>query len=218
MNSKDLVAETAAFVKKKFADESTGHDWWHMYRVWQLAKHIAKEEKGIDLTVVELAALLHDIADFKFHEGDFEAGPKAARQWLEGIGAEESTILHVEDIVRNVSYKGALIKPNLKTLEGQIVHDADKLDATGAIGIARVFAYSGSAGIPIFIPGIPPAKPEKNPKNLITTTSSINHFHEKLLLLKERMFTSTGSKLAERRHKYMEAFLREFHSEWEGKH
>lgn len=218
MSDKELVAKTADFVKKKFAGEGTGHDWWHMYRVWRLAKHIAKEEKGVDLLVVELGALLHDIADFKFHGGDFEAGPRAARKWLESLKANEEIIGHVEDIVRNISYKGALIKPKLGTLEGQIVHDADKLDATGAVGIARVFSYSGSVGMPIFIPGQPPATPEKNPKNLITTSSSINHFHEKLLLLKDRMFTKTGKELAGRRHKYMEEFLKEFHSEWAGKH
>jgi uncharacterized protein len=172
MTDKELVSKTVEYVKTKFAVESSGHDWWHMYRVWQLAKHIAKAEKDVDLTVVELAALLHDIADFKFHGGDFEAGPKAAREWLESIKADEKTISHVADIVRNISYKGALIKPNLKTIEGQIVHDADKLDAIGAIGVARVFAYSGSAGIPIFIPGLEPAKPEKQPKNLITTTKT----------------------------------------------
>jgi uncharacterized protein len=216
VSDQDLVYKTAEFVKIKFSSESTGHDWWHMYRVWLLAKHIAKVEKNVDLRVVELAALLHDIADFKFYGGDFEAGPKAAREWLASIKTDEQIISHVEDIVRNVSYKGALIKPNLKTKEGQIVHDADKLDAIGAIGIARVFAYSGATGIPIFVPGVEPAKPEKKPKNLITTTSSINHFHEKLLLLKDRMYTKTGKKMAADRHKYMEQFLKEFHNEWEG--
>jgi uncharacterized protein len=213
----DAVEKTASFIKEKFATEGSGHDWWHMYRVWQLAKRIAKEEKDVNLQIVELAALLHDIADFKFHGGDFEAGPKAARTWLKGLKVDEKSIKHVEDIVRNVSYKGALIKPNLKSKEGQIVHDADKLDAIGAIGLARVFAYSGSVGIPIFVPGLKPAKPEKKPKNLITTTSSINHFHEKLLLLKDRMYTQTGKKMAERRHQYMEEYLKEFHKEWEGK-
>jgi uncharacterized protein len=217
MSDKELVSKTADFVKEKFAAESSGHDWWHMYRVWQLAKHIAKEEKEADLLAVELAALLHDIADFKFHGGDFEAGPKAARKWLRSIKANEKTISHVEDIVRNISYKGALIKPALKTKEGQIVHDADKLDAIGAIGIARVFAYSGFTGIPIFIPGLGPVAPDKTGENLIVTSSSINHFHEKLLLLKDRMYTKTGKKMAVRRHAYMERFLEEFHEEWDGK-
>lgn len=215
----DPLKKTANFVKKKFEAEGSGHDWWHMYRVWQLAKHIAKDEKNVNLLVVELAALLHDIADFKFHKGDFEAGPKAARKWLEGLKVDGAIISHVENIVRNVSYKGALVKPNLSTKEGQIVHDADKLDAIGAIGIARVFAYSGSRNIPIFIPDIEPhTTNKKSGEYIIYSTSSINHFHEKLLLLKDRMYTKTGKKLAERRHDYMERFLKEFRSEWEGKH
>lgn len=212
----NAVQKTADFVRKKFENEATGHDWWHMYRVWQLAKRIAKEEKDVDLEVVELAALLHDIADFKFHGGDFEAGPKAARKWLEGLKVDEETIRHVEDIVRNISYKGALIKPDLKTKEGRIVHDADKLDAIGAIGVARVFAYSGSRDIPIHVPGIKPFTKSKSGEYLIYTSSSINHFHEKLLLLKGRMYTKTGKELAKRRHAYMEEFLREFHQEWDG--
>jgi uncharacterized protein len=214
MNS---VQKTAGFVEKKFATESTGHDWWHMYRVWQLSKHIAEQEKNVDLEVVELAALLHDIADFKFHGGDFEAGPKAARKWLKSIKVTEITISHVEDIVRNISYKGALVKPNLNTIEGQIVHDADKLDAMGAIGVARVFAYSGATGIPIFIPGVKPFTKSKSGEYLIYTTSAVNHFHEKLLLLKDRMYTKTGKRLAARRHKYLGDFLEEFHHEWDVK-
>jgi uncharacterized protein len=214
----DPVKKTAAFVKKKFDTESSGHDWWHMYRVWKLAKHMAKEEKTVNLLVVELAALLHDIADFKFHKGDFEAGPKAARKWLKSLKVDEDTIIQVEDIVRNVSYKGALVKPTLSTKEGRIVHDADKLDAIGAIGIARVFAYSGARGIPIHTPDIQPFTANKSGEYIIYSTSSINHFHEKLLLLKSRMYTKTGKKMAERRHAYMEQFLKEFHSEWEGKH
>jgi uncharacterized protein len=211
------IQKTAKFVKEKFVNDPTGHDWWHMYRFWQLAKHIAKEEKGADLEVIELAALLHDIADFKFHGGDFEAGPKAAREWLESIEVDEETILHVEDIVRNISFKGASVKNNLPTKEGKIVHDADKLDAIGAIGLARVFAYSGAAGMPIHLPGIKPAKGEELKEKLVTTSSSINHFHEKLLLLKDRMFTKTGQEMAEHRHKILEDFLDEFHQEWDGK-
>jgi uncharacterized protein len=216
MADQEIVAKTAEFIKKRFAVESTGHDWWHMYRVWKLSKHIAGQEKNINMLVVELASLLHDIADHKFHGGDFEAGPKAARKWLESLGTDEKTMFHVEDIIRNISYKGSLVKPNLKTKEGQIVHDADKLDAIGAIGVARVFAYSGSTGISIFIPGLAPSTPEEASKNLITATSSINHFHEKLLLLKGRMYTKTGKKMASHRHAYLEHFLDEFHKEWEG--
>lgn len=210
------VKQTADYIKKKFDKEGSGHDWWHMYRVWQLAKHIAKDEEKVDLEVVELAALLHDVADHKFHGGDFEAGPKTARKWLTSIGVSDDTVTHVEDIVRNVSFKGALVKPTLHTLEGRIVYDADKLDAIGAIGIARVFAFSGSRGIPIHTPGVKPFTQSKSKDALVYNSSSVNHFHEKLLLLKDRMYTKTGKELAESRHKYMENFLKEFHKEWEG--
>ncbi|OVE78486.1 phosphohydrolase [bacterium G20] len=217
MKNQQTVDKTAAFIKEKFMNEYSGHDWWHMYRVWQLAKHIAKEEKGPDVLVVELAALLHDIADFKFYDGDLEAGPKAARQWLRSLKVDDKTIAHVEDIIRNISFKGAGVKLNLKTLEGQIVHDADKLDAIGAIGLARVFAYSGVKGIPIFHPEIDPTLHTSFEEYKHNSSTSINHFHEKLLLLKDRMFTKTGKQMAAHRHKYLQDFLEEFHKEWNGK-
>ena len=120
MSNEELVAKTAEFVKQKFAEDSTGHDWWHLQRVWKLAKHIAAKEKNADMLVVELTALLHDIADFKFHDGDTEAGPKAAREWLESLEADEKTIAHVEDIIRNVSFKGAKVKNNLNSIEARL--------------------------------------------------------------------------------------------------
>ncbi|MEX1995418.1 MAG: HD domain-containing protein [Candidatus Saccharimonadales bacterium] len=208
------VQQTADFIKEKFGQEASGHDWWHMYRVWQLAKRIAVDEKNVDMEVVELAALLHDIADFKFHDGDFEAGPKAARAWLEKIEVEEPTIAHVEDIVRNISFKGASVAPSLKTLEGKVVHDADKLDAMGAIGITRAFAYCGFSGIPIFLPDRAEALNMTQEEFVKGAISGINHFHEKLLLLKDRMYTKTGKRLAQQRHRYMEKFLQEFEKEW----
>ncbi len=216
MKNQLVVDKTAEFIKQKFATEPTGHDWWHMYRVWQLAKHIASKEKGADMLVVELSALLHDIADFKFHDNDFEAGPKAARKWLKTLDVDEDAIAHIEDIIRNISFKGAAEKQNLNTLEGRIVHDADKLEAMGAIGIARVFAFSGASGLPIFEPQ------QKHRPNMMfkeykkLSSSSINHFHEKLLLLRDRMFTKTGKELAHHRHEFMEMYLEEFHKEWDG--
>lgn len=216
MKNQQTVDKTADFIKKKFTEEYSGHDWWHMYRVWQLAKHIAKEEKATNMLVVELAALLHDVADFKFHGGDLEAGPKAARKWLQSLKVDDETISHVENIVRNISFKGAGVKQNLKTIEGQIVHDADKLDAIGAIGLARVFAYSGAKKIPIFRPEIDPTLHMSFEEYKYDATSSINHFHEKLLLLKDRMYTKTGKQMATHRHKYLENFLEEFHKEWDG--
>lgn len=214
MNS---VEKTAEFIKNKFYGEHTGHDWWHMLRVWTLAQQIAKEEKNVDLEVVGLAALLHDIADFKFHKGDMDIGPKEARKWLISIGVPEKTTAHVEDIVRNVSFKGAGVKSNLETLEGQIVHDADKLDAMGAVGIARAFAFGGAFGREIYNPSIKPDEHKTFDAYKVNQSSSLNHFHEKLLLLKNRMYTATGKKLANDRHKYMETYLKEFHKEWDGK-
>ena len=216
MKNQQAVNKTADFIKKKFTDDTTGHDWWHMYRVWQLAKHISKEEKGADPLVVELAALLHDIADWKFHSGDFEAGPKAARQWLESLNVDERTIQHIEEIVRNISFKGANIKPNLKTLEGQIVHDADKLDAMGAVGIARTFVFGGAHGRSLYDPDQPHLKEYTFVLSEHNKTSAIHHFYEKLLLLKDRMYTKTGKKMAQHRHAYLESYLEEFYKEWNG--
>jgi uncharacterized protein len=219
MKDQVFVNKTAEFVKEKFAAEGSGHDWWHLYRVWQLSKSIAKKEKAADMLVVELAALLHDIADWKFHNGDEEAGPKAARKWLEKLSLDENTIERVVYIVRYISFKGGVNRHSMETLEGRIVQDADRLDAIGAIGVARVFAFGGSLNRPIHDPNESPKAYdnfEMFKKNL-TKGSSINHFYEKLLLLKDRMNTKTGKAMAEHRHKYMEQFLDEFYSEWEGK-
>jgi uncharacterized protein len=213
----EAVKLTADYVKQKFSGESTGHDWWHMFRVWQLAKTIAKGEEAVDLETVELGALLHDIADWKFHHGDMEAGPKAARQWLESIGVDEAKIVSIEDIIRNVSFKGAGVPSEMKTIEGKIIHDADKLDAIGAIGITRTFAYGGANNRPIYDPNIKPELHQNFESYSKGANPSINHFYEKLLLLKDRMFTKTGKSLAEDRHKFMEVFLEQFYAEWDGK-
>lgn len=220
MKNQELITKTAEFIRQKFEDESSGHDWWHLYRVWQLSRHIAAKEKGADMLVVELAALLHDIEDHKLHGGDSEVGALAARNWLQKIKADKSTIAQVEDIVRNISFKGANHKINLQTLEGWIVHDADKLDAMGAIGISRVFAFGGSRGRLIHNPDSPLTQ-KKIAQSSFTSdghSSGIDHFYEKLLLLKDRMFTETGRQMALRRHKFMEEYLKEFYAEWEGEH
>jgi uncharacterized protein len=216
MTDNGLVEKTAEFVKKKFEKESSGHDWWHIYRVWQLAKHIASFEKDADLLVVELAALLHDIADWKFTD-EIDAGPKAAREWLDSLSAPRDLIAKVEDIVRHISYKGANVKSGLSTLEGYIVHDADKLDAMGAIGIARCFAFGGWAEHKMYDPAQKPVMHDSFEDYQKMESSSITHFYEKLLLLKERMFTETGKQMAEQRHRYMEGFLKEFYAEWDGR-
>lgn len=217
MDKQVIITQTAAFVKEKFSGEGTGHDWWHMYRVWQLAKTIAADEPGADMFVVELGALLHDIADWKFHDGDEEAGPRAAREWLESLSVEEPVIVQIEDIIRTVSFKGAGVASNMKTIEGKVIHDADKLDAIGAIGIARAFAYGGANGRAMYDPD---EKPEQHDSFEVYKKSSghtINHFYEKLLLLKGRMYTDTAKRLADERHQYMEDFLQEFYDEWGGK-
>jgi uncharacterized protein len=218
MSDAELINKTAEFVKNKMLGEATGHDWWHVYRVWQTAKHIVASEPEADSTVVELGALLHDIADWKFADGDLEAGPKAAREWLESQKADEVTIAHIEDIIRDTSFKGAKVALTLKTLEAKIIFDADKLDAIGAIGIARAFAYGGAKGRALYEPDEKPVMHEsfEDYKNK-GETHTINHFYEKLLLLKDLMQTKTGSQMAQQRHKFMEQYLEQFYAEWEGK-
>jgi len=215
MTNDQIIQKTKDFLEAKFCNETTGHDYWHMYRVWKLSKFIASKEEGADMFTVELAALLHDIEDWKFND-DLEAGPQAARQWLESLGVKEKVIVHIEEIIRNISFKGADVEIKLKTLEGKIVSDADKLDGMGAIGVGRVFTYSGAKGRLMHDPKLLPKKyasPEEFKNN---TSSAINHFYEKLLLLKDRMFTKTGKELAKHRHEYLEQFLKEFYAEWEG--
>jgi uncharacterized protein len=218
VHDRELVNKTAKFVKKKFENEGSGHDWWHLYRVWTMSKRIAREESGANMLVVELAALLHDIADWKFHDGDEEAGPKAAQSWLESIKVNDEIIKKVVYIVKHISFKGGVKAHVMESIEGKIVQDADRLDAIGAIGIARVFAFGGNFSRPIHEPDEKPKDYnnfEMFKKNL-TKGSSINHFYEKLLLLKNKMNTETGKKIAQHRHEFMEQYLKEFYAEWEG--
>lgn len=219
MTQAQIVQKTADFVKEKFSHEGTGHDWWHMYRVWQLAKQIAQGEKGADLFVVELGALLHDIADWKFHDGDSSVGGKAAREWLENQQVDHRVIDEVAFIVEHISFKGGTNQTPMRSLEGKIVQDADRLDALGAIGIARAFAYGGSVSREIYNPDVKPKQYGSldDFKKQIADNHTVNHFYEKLLLLKDRMNTKTGKKIAEQRHEFMEMYLKEFYKEWDGK-
>lgn len=217
MTADTLITETAEFVKSKFSNEATGHDWWHMYRVWQLAKTIGAQEKGANMLVVELGALLHDIADWKFHGGDETAGPRAAREWLASKGVDEEIIIHIENIIRTVSFKGAGVPSDMATLEGKIIHDADKLDAIGAIGIARAFAYGGANHRPMHDPASTPEAHATFAAYQKNSGPTIDHFYEKLLLLKDRMYTRTAKQLANQRHDYMKTYLDEFYAEWDGK-
>jgi uncharacterized protein len=196
--------------------DSSGHDWWHIERVRQTALAIGLEE-GADLFVVELAALLHDVADWKFAGGDHEAGPRAAREWLAQLAVAPAAIDHVAQIIAGLSFKGVGVKTPMQTLEGQIVQDADRLDALGAIGIARTFAYGGHKGQPIYDPESPPTMHGSFEEYKRGGGSTINHFYEKLLLLAERMNTTTGKRLAAGRHAYLEQFLEQFLAEWEAK-
>jgi uncharacterized protein len=213
MNSADLLERTAAHVRGHFAGDSTGHDWHHTDRVRRTALAIAREENA-DLLVVELAALLHDVADWKFAGGDHLAGPRAARQWLAQNEADPALVEHVVQIVAGLSFKGAGVPTPMATLEGQIVQDADRLDAIGAIGIARTFAYGGHKGQPLYDPNQPPQPHDSFAAYKQGSGSTINHFYEKLLLLKDRLNTAAARRLAAERHRFLEQFLEQFLAEW----
>lgn len=198
----EIITQTAHFVKETLASAEGGHDWWHIHRVRQSAKYIAQEE-GANIFVVELGALLHDIADAKFHNGDEEIGPRKARTFLQSLQVDADSINHVEQIVRHISFrKGS--QPTVCSLEFKIVQDADRLDALGAIGIARAFNYGGFMHRPLHVPD--------DVKHDEQTT--LQHFYDKLLLLKERMHTATAQKIAAERHAYMEQFIEQFFKEW----
>ena len=215
MEKKLIVNQTADFMKSELTGEGSGHDWWHVYRVWKNAVQIAKHEE-VDLYVVELAALLHDIADWKFNDGNEDIGPQLAREWLESLNVEETKISKVCEIIQDISFKGSGVITKMTTIEGMIVQDADRLDAMGAIGIGRAFAYGGSKGREMYNPELKPEKHDTFEQYKKSQGSSINHFYEKLLLLKELMNTNTAKKIAEKRHTVMLDFLDEFFHEWEG--
>lgn len=211
----NIIEKTKEYVKSRQSGEASGHDWWHTVRVYNTAMTIAEKENA-DTKIVALAALLHDIADYKFYDGDETIGPKTAREWLFKNGADENIINEITDIIANMSFKGAHVDSSLKTLEGKIVQDADRLDAIGAVGIARTFAYGGKKGRAIYNPDIPPANFTTFEEYKINNSSTINHFYEKLLLLKDLMNTQTARDIAEERHKFMENFLDRFLKEWDG--
>ena len=214
MDKKTIISQTITFVKQQLKGDATGHDWWHVHRVWHMALTLAEKE-GADLFVVQLAALLHDIADWKFHDGDDKKGEVIARQWLESLGLEEKVISHVCQIVSDISFKGAGVATNMKTIEGKVVQDADRLDAIGAIGIARAFAYGGYKKREMYNPEIEPLLHQSFEQYKNSEGTTVNHFHEKLLLLKNRMNTQSALKIAEERHQFMEVFLDKFLKEWD---
>ena len=212
------MQRVVAEVRRRFEGEGSGHDWFHIERVWKMAKRIGAEENA-DVFIVELAALLHDIADWKFHHDDDSVGPREARTILEQHGVDVATTDRVCAIIDRVTYKDAQVATTQETIEGNIVQDADRLDALGAIGIARAFAYGGKIGWPFYDPANMPeqhATKEAYAAGRLTGTT-INHFYEKLLLLKDRMNTVTGKKIAGKRHAFLEEYLKRFYQEWEGK-
>ncbi|MBK1811658.1 HD domain-containing protein [Clostridium sp. YIM B02505] len=211
----DTIQKTAEMLEKKFSGEGSGHDWWHIYRVWQNAKNIAAVEE-CDKDIVELAALLHDIADWKFNDGDEKAGSRAAKQWLEGLNVDADTIAKVCYIIDNVTFKGAKVATQMDSIEGMIVQDADRLDAIGAIGIGRAFAYGGFKGREMYNPSVAYEMHHSFEAYKKSGSNTINHFYEKLLLLKDMMNTERGKVLAEERHKFMQLFLDQFYKEWNG--
>ena len=210
-----IIDKTILFVKEKLQHAEGGHDWFHIERVFKNAVLIAQEE-ACDVTIVKLGALLHDIADSKFHNGDEEIGPKTARDFLESENVSEEIIEHVIQIIKNISFKGGNFEKTFSSRELEIVQDADRLDALGAIGIARAFNYGGFKNRALYNPTISPKLNMSKEEYKNSDSPTLNHFYEKLLLLKDKMNTETGKKLAQERHRFMETFLSHFYAEWEG--
>lgn len=206
------LQQTADYIRAEFERDSTGHDWWHIYRVWQMARKIALLEKA-DVEIVEFSALLHDLDDWKLSPSS-GGEPRRAAAWLRQIGATPAESEKILAIVRRVSFKGAGVADEMPSLEGQIVQDADRLDAMGAIGISRAFAYGGHAGRSLYDPAEAPVLHQAFEQYQSSRGHTINHFYEKLLLLKGRLHTASAQKIAARRHAFMEEFLEHFFEEW----
>lgn len=216
MNDTEILKATKTYVKSLLANAEGGHDWFHTLRVYNNAQLIAKHE-DVNLLVAQLAALLHDIADSKFNEGNEALGPEMARQFLFKHNLDSSAIEHVVNIIKHMSFKNSLEKgESFNSKELQVVQDADRLDAIGAIGIARAFNYGGFKNRGLFDPAIKPNLKMTKTEYKTSTAPTINHFYEKLLLLKNKMNTQTGKRIAEQRHKFMEQYLEQFYAEWDG--
>lgn len=213
--SEEIIEKTKDFVKSTLKNAEGGHDWFHIERVYKNALLISKNE-NVNEYVVALGALLHDIADSKFHNGDDTVGPQKAREFLFGINVDSVVIEHVVKIIENISFKGGNVTQNFSSIELDVVQDADRLDALGAIGIARTFNYGGYKNRKLYDPSIQPNLHMTKEVYKASTAPTINHFYEKLLLLKDRMNTKTGKQIALSRHNYMEGFLKQFFLEWNG--
>ncbi|MFC0216523.1 HD domain-containing protein [Paenibacillus chartarius] len=208
-----ILSDAEAWAKEKLSRDSSGHDWWHIERVVRTARTIASVEQA-DLFVCELAALLHDMADEKLNE-DPAAAQRELEAWLYGSGASEAEVRHVLEIIATMSFKGGA-RPPMRTLEGKVVQDADRLDAIGAVGISRVFAFSGAKGRPIHDPSVQVRLTMTEAEYRSGNDTAINHFYEKLLMLKDLMNTEYGRRLAQGRHEFMETYLQQFYEEWKG--
>lgn len=215
MEEKNLITKTELFVRETLKNSESGHNWFHIERVWKNAKHIGQAE-NVNMLIVQLAALLHDIADSKFHNGDETIGPRIAQKFLEEQEVDNEMIDHVVKIIENMSFRSAYDKPSFISKELQVVQDADRLDAIGAIGIARAFHFGGYKNREIYDPKVPPDLNMTKEAYKKSTAPTINHFYEKLLLLKDKMNTITGKQMAEERHVFMEKYLQQFYAEWNG--
>jgi len=217
MTNSQLIEATKRFVKKTLKDAEGGHDWFHTERVYNNALLISKTE-DVDIFVIKLGALLHDIADSKFYKGDEAVGPKMAREFLFNHNVDSNVIEHVVNIIRHISFKNSLDEASgFTSKELEVVQDADRLDAMGAIGIARCFNYGGFKNRPLYDPLVEPNLSMTKSEYKTSTSPTINHFYEKLLLLKNQMNTKTGKQIAEKRHQFMELYLKQFYAEWNGK-
>lgn len=214
MNKDEIIQKTAEYIEQEFSDDSSGHDWWHIYRVWKTSIALCEIENA-DPFIVQLAALLHDLDDWKFNDTGDET-PLRASAWLESCGVDPVITQAVCEIIMYISYKGAGVENKMDSLEGMIVQDADRLDAIGAIGIGRAFAYGGYKDRPLYDPDSPPQLHASFEEYKNSKSATINHFYEKLLLLKDRMNTSAAKRIAEGRHDVMAQFLDQFMKEWEG--
>lgn len=225
LKKEKLIKKTEDFVKKVFLEDYTGHDWWHTHRVRVLAKKIAISESA-DLFIVDMAALLHDVGDYKFFGGDEEAGVLFVKKWLSSLKVTKELVDKILTVISNISYKNTLLEssnrekqnsPNFPSKEFMAVCDADRLDAIGAIGIARAFTYGGFYKRQIYNPKIKPMKNITQEEYKKTDAPSINHFYDKLLRIKEMMHTKLGKKIAKKRHRFLNLYLKEFYKEWKGK-
>ncbi len=212
MSRKQIIDKTIEFVKNKLEGDSSGHDWWHIYRVWNMSKKLHEKEGG-ELFIIELAALLHDVADWKFYKNESE-GLKVISDWLIKLKLSNDLTDKIIHVIKNISFKGAGVKDKMDTIEGKIVQDADRLDAIGAVGIARTFAFGGKFGNEMHNPEIRAERHNSFEEYKNSNGTTINHFYEKLLLLKSRMNTKTARDIAEDRHHFMEVFLKQFYDEW----